>query len=251
MSAEVAEFFRYNACLTEPWDGPAGLVFTDGVRVGAALDRNGLRPLRVHRWSNGLVVVGSEVGALEVPAGVTVRRERLGAGQMLCVDPTGPGFETDTEIKADLAAKAPYARWNRDGIRPLDPGVSIDTLPAPEDHARDEVAAGVTNEEQTMILKALASTAKEPTFSMGDDTPIPPAATQIRPVHHSLKQRFAQVTNPPIDPVRERLVMSLRTVIGSRGPLLVDGPEAAQVLECRSFFVYPSAVRLGIAHPDQ
>jgi len=242
LPAEVAEFFRYNACLTEPWDGPAGLVFTDGVRVGAALDRNGLRPLRVHRWSNGLVVVGSEVGALEVPAGVTVRRERLGAGQMLCVDPTGPGFETDTEIKADLAAKAPYARWNRDGIRPLDPGVSIDTLPAPEDHARDEVAAGVTNEEQTMILKALASTAKEPTFSMGDDTPIPPAATQIRPVHHSLKQRFAQVTNPPIDPVRERLVMSLRTVIGSRGPLLVDGPEAAQVLECRSFFVYPSAV---------
>lgn len=242
LPADVAEFFRYNASLTEPWDGPAGLVFTDGVRVGAALDRNGLRPLRVHRWSNGLVVVGSEVGALDVPEGVTVRRERLGAGQMLCVDPTGNGFEDDQTIKANLAAIAPFARWNRDGIRRLDPGVSLDHLPDAEDHTRDEIAAGVTTEELTMVLKALASTAKEPTFSMGDDTPIPPAATQIRPVHHSLKQRFAQVTNPPIDPVRERLVMSLRTVIGARGPLLIDGPDAAKVLESRSFFVYPSAV---------
>jgi glutamate synthase domain-containing protein 2/glutamate synthase domain-containing protein 1/glutamate synthase domain-containing protein 3 len=244
----VRGFFRYHACLTDPWDGPAGLIFSDGRRVGAALDRNGLRPLRWQMCDDGLVVCASEVGAVPVRGHGAVRRGRLGPGDMICVDPDSDGstpaaaVQDDTKVKTWLARRQPYSVWARDGLCPADIGSPVEMPPAPDDLVRQQVAFGLTREEVAMVLKPMATDAKEPTFSMGDDVPFAPVATRPRPIFNYLKQRFAQVTNPPIDHLRERLVMSLRTCLGARRPLLTETPGAAQLLELPSFFLYPSAV---------
>jgi len=247
LPAEVVDFFRYHACLAEPWDGPAGLIFTDGRRSGAALDRNGLRPLRYQVCDDGFVVCASEVGAVPVAGHGRVRRGRLGPGQMLAVDPDGGltgqrGFVTDGAIKAALARRAPYSRWAYEGLRRLPVGTPLSELAGEDDITRAQVAFGVNKEEVAMVLKPMAADAKEPTFSMGDDTPFAAVATRPRLVHHFLKQRFAQVTNPPIDHLRERLVMSLRTCLGPRQPILGENPAAARLLELPTFFLYPDAV---------
>jgi glutamate synthase domain-containing protein 2/glutamate synthase domain-containing protein 1/glutamate synthase domain-containing protein 3 len=247
LPAEVGDFFRYHACLSEPWDGPAGLIFTDGRRSGAALDRNGLRPLRYQVCDDGFVVCASEVGAVPVAGHGKVRRGRLGPGQMLCVDPDGSlaghsGFLTDATIKRSLARRAPYSRWTYDGLRRFPIGTPLSELADEDDITRRQAAFGVNKEEVAMILKPMASDAKEPTFSMGDDTPFAAVAKRPRLVHHFLKQRFAQVTNPPIDHLRERLVMSLRTCLGPRSPLLGEQPAAARLLELPTFFLYPDAI---------
>ncbi|HZQ75837.1 MAG TPA: glutamate synthase large subunit [Acidimicrobiia bacterium] len=250
LPAEVRDFFRYHACLAEPWDGPAGLIFTDGRVAGAALDRNGLRPLRFQACDDGFVVCASEVGAVPVTGHGRVRRGRLGPGQMLCVDPDRGGFVTDASIKRTLARRAPYARWTYEGLRRFPIGSPLSELPDEADIVRTQVALGVNKEEVAMVLKPMASDAKEPTFSMGDDTPFAAVAGRPRLVHHFLKQRFAQVTNPPIDHLRERLVMSLRTCLGPRRPLLSEGPEAARLLELPTFFLYPDAVE-HLLDPDR
>ncbi|HMG26196.1 MAG TPA: glutamate synthase-related protein [Acidimicrobiia bacterium] len=257
----VRGFFRYHACLTDPWDGPAGLVFSDGRRVGAALDRNGLRPLRWQVCDDGLVVCASEVGAVPVTGHGSVQRGRLGPGDMICVDPDRPmagtaagssgngedagpvtAVQDDTDVKTWLARRQPYSQWTRDGLLPADIGVPVEMPPAPADLARQQVAFGLTREEVAMVLKPMATDAKEPTFSMGDDVPFAAVASRPRPIFNYLKQRFAQVTNPPIDHLRERLVMSLRTCLGPRRPLLTEEAGAARLLELPSFFLYPSAV---------
>ncbi|MDP9071945.1 MAG: glutamate synthase large subunit, partial [Actinomycetota bacterium] len=232
---------RYHACLVEPWDGPAGLIFTDGLSVGAALDRNGLRPLRYAICEDGLVVCCSEAGAVDVRGRGKVKRGRLGPGQMLFVDPTR-GVQLDPECKERLAAGGPYARWATNGLRVLSVGRPVEDTETPDQLERRQIVHGYSKEELRMMLKPMATDAKEPTFSMGDDTPLPQLAGRPRPLHHYLKQRFAQVTNPPIDHLRERLVMSLRTLIGPRRPLLTEGPEAAHLVVLDSFFVYPSTV---------
>ncbi len=239
---EVRDFFRYHACLAEPWDGPAGLIFTDGRRAGAALDRNGLRPLRFQVCDDGFIVCASEVGAVPIAGHGNVRRGRLGPGQMLCIDPDGGGFLTDATIKGSLARRAPYSRWAYDGLARFPIGTPQAELDDEADITRNQVAFGVNKEEVAMVLKPMAADAKEPTFSMGDDTPFAAVAKRPRLVHHFLKQRFAQVTNPPIDHLRERLVMSLRTCLGPRQPLLSEGPAAARLLELPTFFLYPDAV---------
>jgi glutamate synthase domain-containing protein 2/glutamate synthase domain-containing protein 1/glutamate synthase domain-containing protein 3 len=241
----VRDFFRYHACLTDPWDGPAGLLFTDGRRVGAALDRNGLRPLRYQLCDDGLVVCASEVGAVPVNGHGRVHRGRLGPGQMLCVDPDlddGLRVQRDAAVKTWLAARAPYARWSNDGLRPCSIGDAVDTPPERETLVAQQLALGFNREEWAMVLKPMATDAKEPTFSMGDDVPFAAVARRPRPIFHFLKQRFAQVTNPPIDHLRERLVMSLRTCLGPRQPLLTERAEAARLLELPTFFLYPSGV---------
>jgi glutamate synthase domain-containing protein 2/glutamate synthase domain-containing protein 1/glutamate synthase domain-containing protein 3 len=237
----VRDFFRYHACLTDPWDGPAGLIFTDGHRVGAALDRNGLRPLRWQVCEDGLVVCASEVGAVPVTGRGSVRRGRLGPGDMLCVDPE-EGVQTDASVKTWLARRAPFAQWARDGLRPFRIGYPVELMPGDEELPRRQAAFGVTKEEVAMVLKPMATDAKEPTFSMGDDVPFAAVATRPRPLFHYLKQRFAQVSNPPIDHLRERLVMSLRTCLGPRRPLLSERGDACRLLELPTFFLYPSAV---------
>ena len=249
LDPEVRGFYRYHASLVEPWDGPAGLIFTDGVGVGAALDRNGLRPLRYAICDDGLVVCCSEAGAIDLSGHDGVRRGRLGPGQMLFVDPSR-GVLLDRECKERLAAGAPYARWAGDGLRRVSMGHPVDEPPEAAELTLQHLAHGYTTEELRMVLKPMATEAKEPTFSMGDDSPLPHLAGRPRPVHHFLRQRFAQVTNPPIDHLRERLVMSLRTLLGARRPLLTEQPGAARLIELDSFFLYPSAVAKLVA-PDQ
>ncbi|MEY2476827.1 MAG: hypothetical protein QOG87_2142 [Actinomycetota bacterium] len=241
LDPEVRGFFRYHACLMEPWDGPAGLVFTDGLGVGAALDRNGLRPLRYAICDDGLVVCASEAGAVDLEGHGKVQRGRLGPGQMMFVD-SKRGVVLDTACKERLAAGGPYARWAGEGLRRLPVGVAVSETPEASELDRRQAANGYTVEELRMIVKPMASDAKEPTFSMGDDAPMPHLAGRARPLHHYFKQRFAQVTNPPIDHLRERLVMSLRTLVGPRQPILTERPEACRLIRLESFFVRPSTL---------
>ncbi len=237
----VRGFYRYHASLMEPWDGPAGVIFTDGLTVGASLDRNGLRPLRYAITDDGMVSCCSEAGAIDLgeqePG--TVTRGRLGPGQMLFVDPD-QGVIDDAGCKQHLAAVRPYARWAADGLRDVSRGRPIEQTPDPDLLERRQAMFGYSREELAMVLRYMATEAKEPTYSMGDDSPLPHLAGRPRPVHHYLKQRFAQVTNPPIDHLRERLVMSLRTLVGPRHPILGEDARATELLVLKSFFVYPS-----------
>ena len=236
---EVRDFYRYHAGLVEPWDGPAGLVFTDGHVVGAALDRNGLRPLRYAVCEDGLVVCSSEAGAVSLDGHGLVRRGKLGPGQMIAVDPER-GFEEDDAIKRRLAGERPYGIWLEEGIVAGSTGAPVE--PPEEDLTPRQALHGYTREELMQFLRPIASHAHDPTYSMGDDTALAPLAGRARPLYHYFKQRFAQVTNPPIDHLRERFVMSLRTVLGSRAPLLSEGPEVAAGIELDSFFLFPDAL---------
>ncbi len=238
---EIRDFLRYHASFVDPWDGPAGVVFTDGVRVGAALDRNGLRPLRWQRSDDGLVVAATEVGAVPMVGHGRVKRGRLGPGQMLFVTPEH-GFQDDAAVKSRLTRRAPYGTWVHDGLAPFPMGEALVDSLDPDDQVRVEAAFGVTREELSMVLKPMAVDAKEPSFSMGDDTPLAAVATRPRSPFHFLRQRFAQVSNPPIDHLRERLVMSLRTCIGPRAQLLSETATAAQLFELPTFFMYPTGV---------
>jgi glutamate synthase (ferredoxin) len=235
---DVRDFYRYHSTLVEPWDGPAGVVFTDGRVVGACLDRNGLRPLRYAVADNRLVACASEAGALPLPAGSPVQRGRLGPGQTLVVDPA-VGIQENVDVRRRLAGARPYARWLRAGVKPFAAGTPVD--PPTKALTRRQIAAGYTREDITLLLRPAAATGHEPTSSMGDDTALPPLAGRARPVTSYLRQRFAQVTNPPIDHLRERSVMSLRTYLGARAPLLGEHPRAAHLLELESFFLFPGA----------
>ena len=238
LDEDVAAFHRYHAGLVEPWDGPAAVVFTDGRVVGAALDRNGLRPLRVAS-TGSFVACASEAGAIPLAATARVQRGRVGPGELLAVDP-GLGLEADAAIMRRLARKRPYGRWLASGRRTVDAGHPV---AAPEaDLTARQAAAGYTREDLTLLLRPSAADGHEPTSSMGDDTALPPLAGRDRLVFSFLRQRFAQVTNPPIDHLRERSLMSLQTLLGRRGPLLEDGEETARLLELESFLLYPSAV---------
>ncbi len=239
LDEDVCAFYRYHATLLEPWDGPAGVVFTDGRVVGARLDRNGLRPLRYAVADDRLVACASEAGALPLPEGVRIRRGRLGPGDMLVVDPA-IGIEECASIERRLAHRRPYARWLRASVRPVDQGVPVE--PPAEDLTPRQVRVGFTREDLLLLLRPSAATGHEPVSSMGDDTALPPLAGRARPVTSYLRQRFAQVTNPPIDHLRERSVMSLRTLLGARAPLHGEHPRAARLVELESFFLFPSAV---------
>jgi glutamate synthase domain-containing protein 2/glutamate synthase domain-containing protein 1/glutamate synthase domain-containing protein 3 len=235
----LRDFYRYHASLTEPWDGPAGLVFTDGRRVGAALDRNGLRPLRWEACEDGLVVCASEAGAVATTGRGRVRRGRLGPGQMLRVDPE-QGLLLDAELKADLAAARPWGAWLATHGRRADRGAPVEP-PAAEPVAA-QAAFGFTRELVSAVLRPMATAGKEPTASMGDDTPPAVLGCSARPVGHYLRQHFAQVTNPPIDHLRERHVLSRRTMLGARRPLLREDPEAAGLVELDTFLVTPDGL---------
>jgi glutamate synthase domain-containing protein 2/glutamate synthase domain-containing protein 1/glutamate synthase domain-containing protein 3 len=240
LDADVRAFHSYHAGLIEPWDGPAGIVFTDGRVVGAALDRNGLRPLRYAVTDDGLVACSSEAGAVPLSETTRVRRGRLGPGEMLTVDPAGAGLEEDAAVKRRLARRRPYLRWLATGRRPHDRGVPV--LPPREELRTRHVLFGYTREEISLVLRPMASQGHEPVSSMGDDTALPPLAARVRPLFGFFRQRFAQVTNPAIDHVRERRVMSLRTLLGARGLLIEEEPAAARLVELDTFLLYPSAL---------
>ncbi len=226
---------EYHAGLAEPWDGPAALVFTDGSIVGAALDRNGLRPARYMLTAGGLLVVASETGVVSVDPGDIVEKGRLGPGEMLAVDLRQNLFLRDAEIKTMLAGRQPYQEWvERYQLH-------LSDLAVPEHSPVEEVLDadklfelqqlfGYTHEDIEMVLRPMLQDAKEPTWSMGDDAPLAVLSSQLRSFSDYFRQRFAQVTNPPIDPLRERMVISLDTFIGPRESLLVEIPEHAHLL---------------------
>ncbi|MGH2769741.1 MAG: glutamate synthase central domain-containing protein, partial [Actinomycetota bacterium] len=232
---EVRDFYRYHACLTEAWDGPAGVIFTDGRRVGAVLDRNGLRPLRYVVCEDGMVACASEAGSIYSRGHGWVRRGKIGPGRMICVDPRDGGFEEDP-VRNRLARRRPYGRWVESYLKPAplgDPNPEI-----PEDLLARQVAFGYTKEEFTTVIRPMATSAHEPTSSMGDDTAPAPLAERPRSLYNYFKQRFAQVTNPPIDHLRERGVMSVRTLVGPHDPILWERPESASLLELDTFFLF-------------
>ncbi len=238
LEAAVRDLHRYHAMLVEPWDGPAGLVFTDGRVCGAALDRNGLRPLRVAVTDDGLVAVASEAGAVPLPEGVAVRRTRLGPGQVLSVDPVR-GLQFDGELKRELAGRARYGDWVRESTEHRSQGVYVTTPPG--DLVQRQALHGYTREELSLMLRPIAQSGHDPVYSMGDDAPIAPLAGRARPLASYFRQRFAQVTNPAIDHLRERTVMSVATLVGPRAPLDAEGP-VEKLVVLPSFLLTPSGL---------
>ncbi|MFE3252702.1 glutamate synthase large subunit [Streptomyces sp. NPDC059209] len=223
-------FYQYHSTMMEPWDGPACVTFTDGVQVGAVLDRNGLRPGRYWVTDDGLVVLSSEVGVLDIDPAKVVRKGRLQPGRMFLVDTAEHRIIEDDEIKASLAAENPYQEWLEAGE------IELEDLPEREHivhtHAsvtRRQQTFGYTEEELRIILAPMARTGGEPLGSMGTDSPIAALSARPRLLFDYFTQLFAQVTNPPLDAIREELVTSLRSSLGPQGNLLE--PTAAS---CRS-----------------
>jgi glutamate synthase (ferredoxin) len=235
---DVRELHRFGALVVEPWDGPAALVYADGRSCGAALDRNGLRPLRVAVTDDGLVACASESGAVPLPEGVGVRRGRLGPGQQLAVDPER-GLRLDAELKREVARSRPYGEWVAEAIQRRGRG---EPAPAPdEDLAARHVLHGYTREELSVLLRPVAQTGHDPVYSMGDDSAISPLAGRARPLASYLRQRFAQVTNPAIDHLRERTVMSVATLLGPRAQIDAEGPPP-RVDVLPSFLLHPAGL---------
>ncbi len=236
---DLRDFHRHAAMLSEPWDGPAALCFSDGRTCGAALDRNGLRPLRVAVAGDELLAVSSEAGAVPLPDGLPVRRARLGPGGILTLDPDR-GLLVDAELRRELARRRPYRAWFEESVLPADLGLPVE----PPEGSLDarHVLHGYTREELNAMLRPLAQTAHDPVYSMGDDTAIAPLAGRDRPLTTYLRQRFAQVTNPAIDHLRERLVMSVSTFVGPRSASLVAEGPLPQVAALPGFLLYPDGV---------
>ena len=225
----VRAFYEFHASLMEPWDGPACVAFTDGTLIGAVLDRNGLRPGRFWVTDDGLVLLASEVGVLDLDPATIVCKGRLAPGRMFLVDTAAGRIVDDEEIKASLAAEQPYAEWLHAGL------IRLADLPDREHvvhgHAsvlRRQRAFGYTDEELRVVLAPMATTAAEPLGSMGTDTPLAVLSERPRPIFDYFSQLFAQVTNPPLDAIRERLVTSLEGSIGPESNLLAPGPASCR-----------------------
>ena len=229
LAATVRDFYRYQSIRFEPWDGPAALAFSDGVVVGAALDRNGLRPLRWQRTRAGLVVAASEAGVVTMAPGDVVERGRLGPGQMLLVDTRDGSILRDADAKARAASRHDYGLLADRVLVPVERH-HID-VEAPDDIPAQHRLHGWGAEDVKFVVAAMAETGAEPVYSMGDDIPIASLGRTPRRIYGYLRQRFAQVTNPAIDPLREKAVMSLRVLIGARRDTLE--PEGGAELELR------------------
>jgi glutamate synthase (NADPH/NADH) large chain len=222
-------FYRFHSSLMEPWDGPASVAFTDGSIIGAVLDRNGLRPGRWWHTSDGLVVLGSEAGVLDLDPSTVIAKGRLQPGRMFMVDTAAGRIVHDDEIKAGLAAAEPYGEWLHAGL------IKLADLP-PREHViythdsvtRRQQVFGYTEEELKILVTPMARSGAEPLGSMGTDTPISPLSVRPRLLFDYFHQLFAQVTNPPLDAIREELVTSLSMTIGPEGNLLEPGPASCR-----------------------
>ena len=231
MSAERRAFYQYHATRMEPWDGPASIAFTDGTVIGAVLDRNGLRPSRYLVTNDGLVVMASETGVIDVPQGSVVEKGRLQPGRMFLIDTAEGRIVRDDEIKDRLAAARPYGRWLDQNL------VHLEDLPRRDTPRREEgsliqrqQAFGHTHEEHRLLLAPMAIDGKEALGSMGTDTPPAVLSERNRPIYDFFKQLFAQVTNPPLDAIREELVTSLNARIGPEGNLFDPQPSSCRTI---------------------
>ncbi|MEX1127562.1 MAG: glutamate synthase large subunit, partial [Vicinamibacterales bacterium] len=221
MSPERRAFYEYHAALMEPWDGPASISFTDGTMIGAVLDRNGLRPGRYCVTTDGLVVMASEAGVLDIPPGQIAAKGRLHPGQILLVDTVQGRIIPDAEIKDRLAGEHPYAQWLRDNSVRI--GELPAALPAPAEREpllRRQLAFGYTREEVRLLLEPMARGGEEAVGSMGTDTPLAILSERPRLLYDYFAQMFAQVTNPPLDAIREELVTSTEAAVGAGRNLL-------------------------------
>jgi glutamate synthase (ferredoxin) len=236
MSDEKKAFYEYHSCLMEPWDGPASIAFTDGKKIGAVLDRNGLRPSRYYVTKDDLVVMASEVGVLDIPTDRVLQKGRLQPGRMFLVDTEEGRIVADEELKQKIATEHPYRKWLDNNLIRLkdvpDPGV----LPEPQHDTvvQRQLAFGYTFEDLRVLMLPMARSGTEALGSMGTDTPLAVLSNQSQPLFNYFKQLFAQVTNPPIDCIREEIIMATETAIGSERNLLDPKPESARLIELKS-----------------
>ncbi|MFN8592404.1 MAG: glutamate synthase large subunit [Thermomicrobiales bacterium] len=254
MDADRRAFYDFHAGLIEPWDGPAALGFSDGVIAGATLDRNGLRPLRYAITADGLFIAGSEAGTVEVDQSLVVEKGRLGPGQMIAVDTRRGVVLHNDDLKREIASRRPYAAWLAAGRVRLDlaEAASGSDAPAASNGAAlraraDQAtlalqrACGYTAEDLRLIVNPMAE-GQEPTWSMGDDAPLAVLSERVRPLHAFFRQRFAQVTNPAIDSLRERKIMALDSYLGRRGNLLAESPDQARLIHLPSVALSNQAI---------
>jgi glutamate synthase domain-containing protein 2/glutamate synthase domain-containing protein 1/glutamate synthase domain-containing protein 3 len=233
MDEEKRAFYEYHASLMEPWDGPAAIAFTDGKVIGATLDRNGLRPGRYIVTKDDLVVLASEAGVIEVPAEDVRKKGRLMPGRMFLVDTVQQRIISDSEIKKQLARRQPFGEWLKQQQ------VTMDMLPEPprviasnsETLLRRQRASGYSEEDLRILLGPMGATGEEPIGSMGTDVPLACLSDRPQSLFNYFKQLFAQVTNPPIDPIREEMVMSLISYIGTERNILDEAPENCHTLK--------------------
>lgn len=239
MSDEKRAFYEFHSCLIEPWDGPASITFTDGEIIGGVLDRNGLRPSRYCVTTDGLVVMGSETGILEIDQSKIIKKGRLQPGKMFLIDTRAGRIIDDEEIKHNVAAAQPYRQWLDENL------IRIDDIPEPPfvhepDHetvlARQR-AFGYTDEELRILLAPMFEKGEEAIGSMGNDAPLAVLSKKPQLIYNYFKQLFAQVTNPPIDAIREEIVTSTDTMIGPEQNLLEPVPESARQIKLNSFIL--------------
>lgn len=230
MDAPRRAFYEFHSALMEPWDGPALIAFTDGTLVGAVLDRNGLRPGRFWVTEDGLVVLASEVGVLDIDPSTVVRKDRLQPGRMFCVDTAAGRIVDDHEIKGGLAADHPYREWLDTGLVRLEdlPDRDRGVRPASDALRHQQQVFGYTDEELRVLLAPMVENGAEPIGSMGHDSPVAVLSQRPRTVFDYFMQLFAQVTNPPLDAIREELVTSLTTQVGSEQNLFAPGPASCR-----------------------
>ena len=234
---EITEFYEYYAGLQEAWDGPALVAFTDGKTIGATLDRNGLRPARYCITSDDLVIVSSEVGVINLDPSRLITQGRLGPGQMIAINLEQHQVLENWDLKQDVAKRFPYGEWTKIYSKSLlskESELFLETEMNKEDLWRWQTACGYTTEDVELVIEHMASQAKEPTFCMGDDIPLAVLSNKVHLLYDYFKQRFAQVTNPAMDPLRENLVMSLKMSLGRKGNILQHEPESARLLKLDS-----------------
>ena len=234
MSQEVKDFYQYYATMMEPWDGPASIVFSDGDVMGAVLDRNGLRPSRYYITDDDQVILASEVGAIEVDPSHVVKKERLRPGRMLLIDTVKGELVSDEALKMRYASRRPYGEWLDSNL------VELDKLPIPNkgvpsmtkaERARLQKTYGYTYEQYKTMILPMALNGAEPVSAMGSDSPLAVLSKKHQPLFNYFKQLFAQVTNPPIDSIREEIVTSTTVYVGEEGNVLEEYPENCKILK--------------------
>ena len=234
MTQDKKDFYHYYATMMEPWDGPASILFTDGDIMGAVLDRNGLRPSRYYITDDGYMILSSEVGVLDIPASKIVQKERLHPGKMLMVDTVNGKVVSDDELKEYYASRQPYGEWLDSSLITLKelkiPNQRVESY-TEEERARLLKAFGYTYEEYRTSILNMAQNASEGIGAMGIDSPIPVLDQCHQPLFNYFKQMFAQVTNPPIDAIREEIVTSTTVYVGEDGNLLEEKPDNCRVLQ--------------------
>jgi glutamate synthase (ferredoxin) len=233
MSPERRAFYEFHASLMEPWDGPASIAFTDGTVIGAVLDRNGLRPSRYVVTTDDLVVLASETGVLDIPVDRIRAKERLHPGRILLIDTAQGRIVDDAEVKDGLAKAAPYGEWLAEHLIAIEelPDAPDVPLPDPDTVTRRQEVFGYTDEDLKWLVGPMASRGEEPVGSMGNDAALAVLSDRPRLLYDYFAQLFAQVTNPPLDAIREKLVTSMESTIGPEGNLLAPGPESCRQIK--------------------